>query len=341
LGGEWSPTTFQAGPNFYIGNNLAANGVYRPLVPGHETPLYERADAQRLAEQAEGRTLSAREVSRYWMTRAWTEIRQQPQHWLQLMALKSLMVVNHFEVPDVESMVVYAQFSAPLKWFGWALHFGILLPLAVWGFAVTVRQWQPLWFYHLLILVMIAAVVLFFIMGRYRHPLVPLLIPLAAVGLASIWQILRARNWKSALAPAIAAGIAAVVSNVTVHDESMLNASCFMNMGVAAGQAGDMGTCLHWLQHAIAEHPEMPEAHVNLARAWSISGVPRQAIVSYRNALRLAPDLISVDFYLAQSLEQVGDFEAALRHYRRALQQDPQDEVSQAAITRLTVRTGG
>ena len=51
LGGEWSPTTFQAGPNFYIGNNLQSNGLYKPLVPGHETPKYERADAQRLAER--------------------------------------------------------------------------------------------------------------------------------------------------------------------------------------------------------------------------------------------------------------------------------------------------
>ena len=78
LGGEWSPTTFQAGPNFFIGNNQASNGLYQPLIQGHETPMYERADAQRLAEEAMERELSAREVSKYWFGQAWLEISDSP-----------------------------------------------------------------------------------------------------------------------------------------------------------------------------------------------------------------------------------------------------------------------
>ena len=74
----------------------------------------------------------------------------------------------------------------------------------------------------------------------------------------------------------MAAIVAALVCNIPVHDESMLDASCFMNMGVSAGQAGDMGTCMRWLKYAIRSHPEMPEAHFNLGRAYSIDGQPVQ-----------------------------------------------------------------
>ena len=41
VGGEYSLTTFQIGPNFYIGSNADATGRYRPLVRGHETPQFE------------------------------------------------------------------------------------------------------------------------------------------------------------------------------------------------------------------------------------------------------------------------------------------------------------
>ena len=96
-----------ASMNFYIGNNLSSNGLYQPLVQGHETPMYERADAQRIAEQATGKPLSSREVSKYWFGQAWNEISSAPMSWIELMAIKSLMVINRFEVPDVECFYIY------------------------------------------------------------------------------------------------------------------------------------------------------------------------------------------------------------------------------------------
>ena len=57
VGGAWSVSTFQAGPNFYIGNNREADGRYRPLVLGHELPDFEPADATKPAGHAPGRWL--------------------------------------------------------------------------------------------------------------------------------------------------------------------------------------------------------------------------------------------------------------------------------------------
>ena len=85
-------STFQAGPNFYIGNHRGATGRYRPLVRGHETPTFERRDATMLAEREVGRTLSPREVSRHWLSRGMDDIRAAPGSWLLLMTKKSLMV---------------------------------------------------------------------------------------------------------------------------------------------------------------------------------------------------------------------------------------------------------
>ncbi len=139
-------------------------------------------------------SLSSREVSNFWARRSFEEIRQDPARWLQVMVVKCFMVVNRYEVPDVESMYVYRDYSWPLRLLGPLWHFGLLCPLAVWGLIATRAQWRTLWLYYLLILVMVAAVVLFFILGRYRQPLVPLLMLFAAAGALDIWHRIRAKR---------------------------------------------------------------------------------------------------------------------------------------------------
>lgn len=337
LGGEWSPTTFQSGPNFYIGNNLDANGVYRALIPGHETPEFERADAQRLAEQAVGRPLSARGVSRYWTQRALAEIRYDPVRWIQLMLVKFGMVVNRYEVPDVESFAVHRFWSTPLLVLGPFWHFGVLAPLAVLGLMLTRSQWRSLWLYYLLILSMIFAVALFFILGRYRLPLVPLMLPFAAAALvrAREWLALRGR---SRIAAVTAGLVAAVVCNLPIHDESGLNASSFMNVGISAGKAGDLPTCLRWLSLSVELRPDSAVAHYNLAGAQAMAGRPLQAVDSFRRAKQLDPTLVQVDLRLAQLLEQIGRPEEAVFHYRQALAVEPHDPQAQAGLERLAGR---
>ena len=334
LGGEWSPTTFQAGPNFYIGNNLQASGIYIPLVPGHETPMYERADAQRLAEQAEGRELSAREVSKFWMAQAWEEIRQSPSRWLQLMVAKTFMVFNRYEVPDVESMYIFREYSAPLK-LSRLWHFGLLCPLGLWGLIATGRDWRRLWLFHLLLLSMIAAVVLFFILGRYRNPIAILFIPFAAAGAADLFVRVRQQQWRSVGLAAVLLVLFGVGCNIRVHEERSLQASCYMNMGISASKAGDLSAGIQLLQKAITEFPEMAEGYVNLGRAYMLNRQPDRAALCFQNALILDPRLMGLHFQLGEALEYAGDPEGAIEQYQRALAIDPSDPRPAEALERI------
>jgi 4-amino-4-deoxy-L-arabinose transferase-like glycosyltransferase len=337
LGGEWSPTTFQAGPNFYIGNSLQANGIYVPLVPGHETPMYERADAQRLAENAVGHELSAREVSKFWMSQAWEEICQSPGRWLQLMVAKSFMVFNRYEVPDVESLYIYREYSLPLRLTG-VWHFGFLCPLGLWGVVATCRDWRKLWLYYVLLLSMIAAVVLFFILGRYRNPISLLLIPFAAAGVVDIYERAISRRWRSLSVAGVVLLLTGILCNIPVHDEQSLEASCYMNMGISASQAGDLPTGIDLLQRAIAEFPEMAEGYVNLGRAYMLNQQPVEAAESFRTALHLDPRLVGVHVQLGEAFEQLGERQLAIEQYQRALALNPSDRRATQALSRLGKR---
>ncbi len=335
VSGEWSLTTFQSGPNFYIGNCSEADGRYRPLVRGHETPQFERVDAQKLAEEAVGWKLSAREVSRYWWSQAGEDIAESPARWVKLLGYKLLLTVNRYEIADAESLYVYATYGYPWGVLTNIWHFGVLGPLAVMGVVATWSRRRELWIYYLLIASMAGSVALFFVLARYRLPLVPLSIPFAAAGAVACVTALRQRNWRQLTLLLVPALVAGVVMNVSIQDERRLDALAWMNAGVAAAEGGDIVVASSCFEHAVAGHPESPEANVNLALALAMQGRFAEAIPRYEVAVRSGIDLPGLDYNYAVALENAGRREDALRHFQRAVERDANDVEARAAVERL------
>jgi tetratricopeptide (TPR) repeat protein len=246
------------------------------------------------------------------------------------------MVVNRFEVPDVESMRVYRDFSITLRVIAPVWHFGILCPLAVWGMLVTRKRWRRISLFYAFTLVMVAAIVGFFILGRYREPLVPLLVLFAAGGIPVLIQMLRTRDWASYLTPIAGTLLSIVVCNLPIHDESMLNASSYMNAGVAAGMNDDLRESIEYLWNAIDAEPELAEAYANLGRAYEQSNEPSKAIRCYQKALSLDPSLEPVDTWLGTLFESMGARFEAIQSFRQALKKNPLDKEAQDGLRRLT-----
>lgn len=338
VGGEWSISTFQAGPNFYIGNSAEADGRYRPLVRGHETPAFERRDATALAEAAVGRSLSPREVSRYWFRRGLSDIANDPLRWSKLLVIKLVMVFNDYEVTDGESQYVYADYSPVFRTLQSFSRFGVLFPLAMMGVWMTRSRWRELWIYHALLLSFAFSVAVFYVLARYRFPMVPLLIPFAAVGVSRLVQIVRTGSWREIGAIFGTGVLAAGVAFVPVHDRGRLDALARMNLGVALAQSGDVPSAIMQFAKAVEGHPTSAEANMNLAQALAVSGRFADAIPYYQRAMNADPGLMGVEYNLAVALEQVGRTEDALAMYRRAVTKDANDIDAQAAVKRLETR---
>ncbi len=380
VGGAWTLSTFQAGPNFYIGNGNSADGYYRPLVRGHETPQFERADATLLAERAEGRALSSREVSSYWMARVWSEISESPGRWVKLMGRKLLMAVHRYEVADVESLAVYSAASPVIGVIGSIWHFGVLATLAAMGLMLTRSRWRELWIYYVMIAVMILAVAAFFILARYRFVLVPLMIPFAAIGLVETVRRVRAGRVMSLWGAGLAGVVVAGVCHWPMHDEARLDALAFMNAGVAAAEAGQLAEATPYLAYAVEIHPSSMEAQNNLAQALSLQGRFDEAVGHYEAALVSAridiepggPEatslrarfgkkedaslpvpmdveghgvepgvLAGIEYNYGVALERVGQSSEALAAFERAVVLRPGDDGARAAVERLSAKLRG
>jgi tetratricopeptide (TPR) repeat protein len=207
--------------------------------------------------------------------------------------------------------------------------------LGIWGLIATRGDWRRLWLHYLLLLSMIAAVVLFFILGRYRNPVAVLFVPFAAAGAVDLYQRLREQQWRSIGAATVVLVLSAILCNITVYEEQSLQASSYMNMGIAASKAGDLPTGIRLLKKAIAEFPEMAEGYVNLGRAYMMSQQPGRAAQCFQNALILDPRLVGVHLQLGEAFEMSGMRQQAIEQYQRALALDPTDFRASEALNRL------
>jgi Flp pilus assembly protein TadD len=361
VGGGFYLTTSQFGPNFFIGNNPAADGTYMSLRFGRGAPEFERRDATELAERAKGRTLTPAEVSTYWTDRAMAFISAEPGRWLRLMLRKSALLVNATEMLDTESQESHAEWSWPLGLLGWLLHFGVLVPLAVAGTIVAWPQRSRLWILYALTITYAASVIVFFVFARYRYPLAPFLILFAsvAVGRLARWPggsdqpPPRLRRSAEASAKAedpplpktvtralvASVGLAAVIANWPLLSAKTMKAITETNLALALQESGAAPRAIEHYRRAIALDSTYAPAYSNLGTALRATGDYPSAIVEYERALALLPTSPEILVNLGNAKMGAGDLPGAVDLFRKAAQIDASPE-TRAALARATYDLG-
>jgi tetratricopeptide (TPR) repeat protein len=323
VGGGFYLTTSQFGSNLYLGNNPYTDGTAGSLIAGRGSPEYERTDAVALAERAEGRTLTPAEVSSYWTGRTLAYIREQPARWGVLMARKSALLWNRTEAFDTESQESYAEWSPVVRLLQPVTHFGLLVPLACLGVLVTWRDRSRLWVLYALVAAYGASVVLFFIYARYRYPLVPFLIVLAAAGLV------RGRAWLSGLvgthraAAAVALIVVIVFTNWPLLATTDNRAVSEHNLAAALQADGRMDEALEHYRKAVSINPSYAPAYSNMGTVLLAQGNDAAAVDAYRQALAIQPDFPDAHFNLGNALLTLGRPADAADEFRAALASSP------------------
>lgn len=346
VGGEFLISTSQLGPNFYIGNNPTASGSYEPLAPERGDAMYEREDATRIASTAAGRPLSPSQVSDYWLDRALDYIRSQPLDWVGLLGRKLFYTLNAAELPDTESIEAYAEYSGLLRILLW-LNFGVALPLAVLGAWLHRADWKRLWVLYGVFVGLVVAVAAFYVVARYRHPIVPVVLLFAAAGLSGLTRLRQQRGWLTGLACAAAV---AVVANIPVRvaaDQSYLNAGTLLlqngnaaeaipvltratrldpahaephyRLGLAYQETGNLQGAVDELTRTIRLRPEHGEAHNALGLLLRGQDRAAEALVEFRDAAKYAPNSVEAHSNLGLALTEAGQFDEAIAEHRRAV----------------------
>jgi Tfp pilus assembly protein PilF len=319
-GGEFKLTTSQLGPNFFIGNNPAADGTYGSVRKVIGEVQLEGLDAKRLAERAVGRELGPGEVSDYWLGRALDYIKNQPGAWLRLLGLKWLMVWNAREIEDSDDFYIYQNWSGLLAFLGSINHFGVLVPLALLGVILTYKEWRELWLLYAMIFSLAASVAVFYVFGRYRFPLVPLLALLAGAGLMAALRLYSERHRRFLVMAFILTLTAGVIVNWPLRGASGLGAAGYNNLANAYLKQGKVPEATQTALKAIADDPAYGVAHYNLGNLYAQQGKLDEARRHFETALRLYPNYADAHTNYGQLIAEQGDLETGIRYFRRAIE---------------------
>ncbi len=282
IGGEAVLITDSGGLNFYIGNGPGAIGTFR--VP-QEIPKATNAGTQfdafsEYAGARTGRTLSSKETNDYFYQESWSHIFAQPSSWARLLIEKAWLFWNKREIPNTYDYSFIREID-PLQGLPF-LQFWLLAPFALLGTIMMLGRWRSRELViGLFVAVQFVALVLFFVLARYRIPAIPALIIAAVYGAKRAGDFYRGRNhWKLAVSAAILALSLPIISNSRLPKQ-------------------------------------FDEEYFRLGYAYQIQGEPVEAKSAYLEAIEINGDHISAHKNLAHVYFELGDQERSKAQWRR------------------------
>ncbi len=348
--GDPALITTNGGLNFYIGNGPMASG-------GHETPvLYVKrpdgtterivADLQKdvecrtEAERAVGHPLTYTGVSSFFLHETLRYAREEPGAFLARMVMKTVHFWSAYEVPQIEHFHYFRRYSAPLRLP--VLTFGLVGALSIVGMVLAWPRRREWALPYVFVASYSFATILFFVLDRYRIPIVPGLLPFAALAALAAWDAVRGRRLVHAAAVAGGTAVTMLLMHANVYgvDEDAGVAQVIYRQGIVADSQGRIEDAVAHYREALALDPDYDKCHMNLGIDLARLGQMDGALEHLARAEALNPEYYRAPFNRGLVLEQVGRFPEALEAYRRAVALEPRYLLARAAVAELLLAEG-
>jgi tetratricopeptide (TPR) repeat protein len=320
VGGNFLPTTFQGGVNFYIGNNPEATGTYQSLSPGKQVPAYERTEPIRLAEKEIGRALEPYEVSNFWLRKSLNWARENPSDFLKLQIKKAQMFWSWYEWPDAVDYYYVKKtsfiYKLPL------LEFGSLSFLALIGLWFVRRRLQVFFPVLLFIVMWMASTVVFFLFSRYRLPAIPGLILIGAVAVGSIFESWNQKRRQSI----IVLGLVVLVSVAPLFvKQNPKQDLVFYNLALVYERMGETALAAQNYKNAYSINPNDFLSCINLGNLAAKEKRWAEALEWYKKAEAIESQSEGVHANIGSANVALGMYDEAEKAFDRALEINPEN----------------
>jgi 4-amino-4-deoxy-L-arabinose transferase-like glycosyltransferase len=298
--GEWILVTTSGGYVFYASNNPMATGLgyappealsvlenrllhHDPLASPQEERLYRF-----LAERAAGHSLGHAQVSALYFAEGWSFLARDPAASLRFWARKLTYLLNDYEALDTASLLRLEEIRRaalpPMIGFGSMLAAGLV------GLALSVRlQPHAAGLLGIFLLPHLVTGAAFYVTGRLRAPMAPVLAVPAALAVAHTAAALWRGSWRGGIPLAAAAALAVLThaeSDVLRWHRDVQSRAFLHSMhGLKSLRDGDPRRALDELLKATRRDPlGAREAHANLALLYTALRLPGQAEAAERRA---------------------------------------------------------
>lgn len=322
IGKDLVPLTSNAGLNLFIGNNQKSTGAY---VKPEGLDVFTDPSGRTIAEAARGGVaLKPSEVSDYWTSRAIDFAKSNPADFASNMLRKVFLFWSVYEIPQIEHLPFEKRYS-------WLLRipspsFGIVCPLGILGMFLSLRRRREAWLLFLFIMSYSVTIITFFVVARYRLPMVPALMVFAASSV--VWWIRAGRQRRYKPLAYSVLGFIALFAVVHINfyriDPMSGFAQSYYRLGIIREDKGDLAGAMESYRRSLAIDRSIAAVHLNLGILLSRQHRYQEAKQELLEALDLDPDYARAYYNLGlvYSEEAVNDSALLMMDKALELQQD-------------------
>ena len=331
--GELVLVSANGGINFWMGNNPDWRRTSN-LRPGPEWRAMQELPLR------EAGIVDSSERDRWFLRSALGDWARRPLAAVGRTFEKTLLLVHNHEIMrDFDLYYFRDRFSWVLRFPGW--NFALLLGFAVAGLAFA-RARVPGEGVLLLFLASNALViVLFFVVSRYRAPLVPVLAVFAAQGL--VWLVARGRahDWKR-----VGRGVPVVAAVFTISSIDFLDvdhidvAEAEYRIATTYEKSGRLQEAILRYDEVLEKNPDHPMAAARAAVCTQLLGHAQEAVDRYERILDRHPGYAEIAVNLANLGVQHGNRDMAEHYFKEALSIDPYLSQAHASYALFLLQEG-
>lgn len=257
---------------------------------------------------------------------AWRLILKYPKVWGKLQLQKFSAFWNAYEVPNNVNFYLYRRLFPTLRLS--IVSFGAIAPLGIVGIFLCGRRWRKVLFLYLLVAGIMASVLLFYIISRFRQGVVPPLILFAAYTI--FWAYRKFRNKQYLPLTLSLMATVLLYSLLLPPYGELIRPNDYFSMGMAFAEKGRSDEAINFYQEAIKGAPFWPAIHYFLGLEYSRKKMYKEAIRELRLALYMEPnDGFSLKLLAMIYSFKVIDYYQALYYWNRFLKLFPGDTQGQ------------
>jgi len=336
VGQDWVLTTYGAGSNFYQGNFADATGGTEAPSFIRDSSDYEADDPKREAERKLGRALRPSEVSRYWSGQTWKMIAADPARFVKLIAKKFFLFWNRYEISGNLNYNFMKKESVILRLI--PLQFGIIASFGLWGVWLRRKSWREDLFLHLCLVIYMISIVLFHIEGRYRLPIVSILLVFSGAAIGKTWEWWRqgARSWMF-FVPLFLLLLGTNFTGFSLVPVRSYSRE-YIAMSIYEAEQGNWQVAEARAHEAIEASPDNSHAIGQLVNIYQQTGRLDEAMKVLRGSLGSKRESRQNDSLLAQLLIQQNHWGEAEGVLKRILMVYPYDEAALSQLATMYFR---
>ncbi|MCF8355735.1 MAG: tetratricopeptide repeat protein [Melioribacteraceae bacterium] len=319
--GDFVPLTSNGGINFYIGNNENAVGVF---VTPQQFDYYNDMSGKKYAEQQMGIELSPSEASNYWYEKSVDYLTSNPVDATKLFLKKLILFWGEGE--NAQSSIMDDKYFAENYSSILQLPLVNFILISIFSLIGITLNWNRKPNHSLIILLLFAyifATVLFFVNGRFRLGITPLLIVFASIGIINLYNIFRESTFDRIKIPVIIV-LAFMVSYYFIIDKpKFTDYDAYLKLGDIAYNEGEYKKAVENYKRSLF-YNENYQAYMNLGNSYAMLKDYRQAVAAFNLAINRNDNYALTHFNLGFAYTQMGNLELASKEYQKAIDIDPQ-----------------